>query len=851
MILIHKIAVILLPYLFSVVICRYQDRCRLYQNDKSANCSSRGFTSIQQEPDFKTNEVRSLDLSNNRIARIQTRAFIQFRKLKSLNLDDNNISEIEANAFVGLEALTTLTIRNNMLIIEKISIPKYVFAPLKRLRNLYIGRNPKVEHFPNDLVVYPDRAFSYLHQLEFLSLDLYQNPEFGVGFKKMKSLKTIKFDKCDLLSLKNDTFKNLSSSVQNFYMTKCGDISPYVGIAAFEHFVNLKILDLSHSLISLPSAMNLLCGLQNNYMEEINFYKVNTNMLAASLNPYSVILTQQNTYYLRQICVKRLNLGFNEIVEVRKGSLFSLRKLKCLEEIVVSGNRFDLIYSLHLLDLIKFINKAINMRYFDFSFMSVEFPSYLYPYTPIKTDQKKVKRSLLSGELTLEFTCPPKWHTLRFSHNLWYLQYIRNMTFKGCRNFRVLDLSYSSMQQLNFFITGIEMTETLDISGIDISTVFPLLLYSVPNLKNLIITSVNLDKLFDKTMGFSLLSIVKYIEKIVMTKNHLRNIPSLVFKELDRLKHINLSENALEKFPETLLNIKSIRTLDLSDNKLTGLPQSAITWLENASRKNGHVKVFLKGNLLSCKCENSQFIKWLFTTKIKLDNKRNYSCVLEGGQISNTIFVNEHFSEIFVNCVSTFWLIFSVVFSAVMMIALILSVIAFRFRWRISYFFHRYLRQDYELIDISEYEFDAFVAYPADDFQWVWRELRIQMEENCGLKLCLHDREFVPGETISQNIHNFMQKSRKIIFDMTPGFTAARWFEYELETAKMDMVERRNNNGIIVIIRNGIQPEQMPRALSQIWESITCLTWPDENDTAIRTEAEEMFWNRLKDVLQS
>nr|QNQ79671.1 toll-like receptor [Anadara sativa] len=668
----------------------------------------------------------------------------------------------------------------------------------------------------------------------------------------MKSLKTIRFDKCELLELKNDTFKNLSSSVENLYMTNCKDISPRVGIAAFEHFVKLKILDLSNSLISLPSAMDLLYGLQNNSMEEINFYKVNTNELADKINPYSVTLNHQNTYYLRNICVKRLNLAFNEIVEVRRKSLFSLKRMDCLEDFIVSGNRFDLVYSVHLVDMMLFINKGVNLRYFDFSFMAVEFPNYLYPYTPIKTGHKKFKRSSLFSGGVLVFNCPPKWHTLRMTRNLWSLQNIRNMDFKGCKNFRVLDLSYSSIQFLNFNITGIETTETVDISGIDISTIFPLLLYSVPNLKTLIINSVNLDKLFDKPMGLRLFSILKYIEKIEMTKNHVNNIPTLVFRGLLKLQHINLSQNALEEFPEALLSVKSIRTLDLSDNKLTTLSQAAISWLENAARENGNITVYLKGNLLSCKCENSKFIEWLFSTKVKFDNMKNYSCLLGGGEISNTIFVNEHFSDVFINCVSTFWLVFSVVFSALMLFTLIASVIAFRFRWRISYFFHRYLRQDIQLLDMSEYVYDAFVAYPADDYQWIWREMRVQMENNYGLKLCLHDREFVPGETISQNIHDFMQKSKKIIFDVTPGFVDARWFDYELEMARMDMMERRNNNGIIVIIRNGIQPEHMPRAFNNIWHSITCLSWPDdEDDVVTRAEAEEMFWRRLRDVLES
>jgi hypothetical protein len=51
--------------------------------------------------------------------------------------------------------------------------------------------------------------------------------------------------------------------------------------------------------------------------------------------------------------------------------------------------------------------------------------------------------------------------------------------------------------------------------------------------------------------------------------------------------------------------------------------------------------------------------------------------------------------------------------------------------------------------DSKEYQYDAFVAYSVDDYDWVYGPLQTYLEKNKNFKLELHERDFDAGRTIS------------------------------------------------------------------------------------------------------
>ncbi|XP_023931592.1 leucine-rich repeat-containing protein 4C-like [Lingula anatina] len=66
-------------------------------------------------------------------------------------------------------------------------------------------------------------------------------------------------------------------------------------------------------------------------------------------------------------------------------------------------------------------------------------------------------------------------------------------------------------------------------------------------------------------------------------------------------------------------------------------------------------------------------------------------------------------------------------------------------------------RKEYEKVhEDDRHQYDAFVAFSKEDYKWVYRQLRPTLEdaeaEKDRLRLCLHHRDFLPGEDIEENI---------------------------------------------------------------------------------------------------
>ena len=80
-------------------------------------------------------------------------------------------------------------------------------------------------------------------------------------------------------------------------------------------------------------------------------------------------------------------------------------------------------------------------------------------------------------------------------------------------------------------------------------------------------------------------------------------------------------------------------------------------------------------------------------------------------------------------------------------------------------------------------EFDALVCYKFDtDNDYVINEIMNSLEQICEppLKLCVHERDFVPGLYIKDNIKNAIKKSNSAIIVMSQAFIDSDWCQEEI-----------------------------------------------------------------------
>ena len=74
------------------------------------------------------------------------------------------------------------------------------------------------------------------------------------------------------------------------------------------------------------------------------------------------------------------------------------------------------------------------------------------------------------------------------------------------------------------------------------------------------------------------------------------------------------------------------------------------------------------------------------------------------------------------------------------------------------------------------------------------------MEDQREKKLCIHERDFIPGHAIAENIANCIRKSRRIILVITKQYTESAWCQYEVQVALAQIHQQRRGKLLIPIL---------------------------------------------------
>ena len=88
--------------------------------------------------------------------------------------------------------------------------------------------------------------------------------------------------------------------------------------------------------------------------------------------------------------------------------------------------------------------------------------------------------------------------------------------------------------------------------------------------------------------------------------------------------------------------------------------------------------------------------------------------------------------------------------------------LVYKYRWTIRTLLLKLAHTNSKKDDI-EYIHDAFVVYSDEDRQWVHNVLLYEMETVRGMKLCVHFRDFIPGNDIDDQIVTAIDDSRKTL----------------------------------------------------------------------------------------
>lgn len=356
------------------------------------------------------------------------------------------------------------------------------------------------------------------------------------------------------------------------------------------------------------------------------------------------------------------------------------------------------------------------------------------------------------------------------------------------------------------------------------------------SLGNLFLYSLNSSELIQL---FSPLTSLRYLEII---DGGLYDIAFL--EKLQAINHLVLRRNYISHWgSNTFANMIGLNYIDMSRNHITLIDKHAFP--EQVWRHTTNID--LHGNPFDCSYELCEFRQWVSKNEKRLVRYPElYFCEapdsLKGTLLSSwEPTTDECIKPEQVN--NNYLMEVAITIGSVVLVSIVVGTILYRNRWNIKY--HIYLmrsRRVYDkLPDGEEFIYDAFVAYHCKDRHWVITHLLPHLESQKKHRLCLHERDFLPGNFIVDNILNNIESSRKVIIVLSNDFARSEWCRFEATTA-FNRVAKDGVSTVLLVLLEEISSPNVNSAIGNLLRTMTYIEWTNENT------GRELFWSRLDDA---
>ncbi|XP_046551152.1 toll-like receptor 4 [Haliotis rubra] len=351
-----------------------------------------------------------------------------------------------------------------------------------------------------------------------------------------------------------------------------------------------------------------------------------------------------------------------------------------------------------------------------------------------------------------------------------------------------------------------------------------------------------LDRVTEDNM-IVLLGNLSSLRSLNLAKCGLPSIPRVISQKLHGLQRLNLYENNINYVRvDTFKKLTQLKRLYLNGNRFVFLSKDAFfkTFLSQ-------LEIFdLSENRISCTCENLWFIQWLQergSSNSSPIHGKHYTCASPSDMQGQLITSSQLSTQ---RCLISPLLFPSVVImSGLIVLAILVITFIHRWRWRLRYCIYmlRYKKRRHGGQERMTFVYDAFVMYADADSLWVRSQLMTNIETTQRLTLCIHERDFIPGQYIVDNIVTSMEKSNKVILVLSNNFSESPWCQFELTLAQKRAMEQ--DHGYLVVIRlDEVHDRNMTPSLYALLQTTTYVSWPTEEDDR------PLFWDRIGRCLQ-
>lgn len=774
---------------------------------------SLGYDNLTAVPKGLPPSLKKLDLKENTITVVPEGAFANLTILNYLNLEwncqrcdhaarpcfpcpNNRPLKLYSDSFYAENSsVTFLSLRGNSLK----TFPEGLFRPLKNLRSLDLSDNLLTDTIQNGTF------FSELTGLTWISLiynykplttygELTLSPHIG----DISGLQYLLLSGNFFHKLSKESF-NVLSKFQN--LTKLELRMNFINtcnVTALKQLPSLTHIDLSQNMLNfLPccsgSSSDIVakgsCHNLNSYTPKFRDQPLividredaspssiwdSRQSDVVEMSKYDVTKFPTLWQFRDKLCRHKLtfDLSQNDILSLKKEVFVGMENVVCLD---LSLN---------------YMNQALRSGLFDdmkrLVFLNLSYNRLDLYYKDAFSDLQTTLRVLDVSNNDFHFKMRGMGHRFEFLQNLTKLE-VLSMANNGIGmriDQRLVSSSlrylYFSGNQLNImwesdnnkytnFFQNLTNLIYLDISNNDLKSISPEVLCNLPGRIIALSISNNLLSYFP----WQNISALRNLRHLDLSQNYLYYLPTDVIDFGANVSFLDLSHNHISTIPEDFFRkAKSLKYLYLSHNQIIELNRQYLP----APFINGSAleKLTLHANPFKCDCDTSWFADFLRTTPVLIPYLTTHiHCEYPESKLGESILSMDRRS-----CQDIYGSLAFLVSFFLAVTLTVLPLLKHLYGWDVWYCLQVLWagHKGYSQVagTDSHHRYDAFVVFDTRNQavrDWVYNEFIVNMENfgHARFNLCLEERDWIPGLSSIENLHNAVHNSVKTVFVLSGG----------------------------------------------------------------------------------
>lgn len=857
--------------------------CWSYKRGWKIECINASLTKF---PNNLPKETIRLSLLSNKITQLDTGTFYNFSIMTFLDISNNHISKLTAGIFNGLKSLQTLILRNNRIHYDTDSISKYAFQSLDNLTYLAINQDLSSIWLNES---YPIEALIKLKRLHVLQMDGLPNTQFPKEFSKMTKLSQLYLSgngkHCSLEQISYNTFENITQ-IQRLIIQNCN--LKCIENGSFENIKHLQELEISYNIdLHFKHLPNITYGLQTTNLTKLNLTKIHPTFGECTK------LTASMLEYLYNTNIKFISLDSNRLSYIEEDAVRfiprTLRGISIKDNKIILGNyillllfNMNRIFSNIRIFIMaeQRVNHDIKYLYKDYNYLlrnsswlkilrrsvdtapvAITIRSAETPEHPMHIQSSEVKTNSNTSTDIEQSKCDNcavyKDHLriIPLPLNMWYLD-MSDIKMKAIFNALCVcepnDLQVFKNNKNNYWfwqgpLVGVTKLNNLQMSENSCQRLSPTLLSQTPNLEK-----VNMSKNFigfmlnnDQVRAQQLFAEQRKLKSLDLTENKIRNIPYSLFSNLVMVEHLYLGLNEIVNLNADFSNMKRLKYVDLRSNRLHEISESVRQHFDKVSQPN-NLTVNFAYNEFKCNCKHLSLLKWLSETSVVFEDIHKYNCKFDNDTFGNlSSSAGQIYRSLSYECTNYTVIIMATSFSIMFVLSVAICGIVYRYRWDMRYMYYstKFRFKGYTPLNMEDddFEYDVFVSYSDKDIHFV-RQISTELEVKRNLKVLIHDRDFIAGNFVNDNIMKAITTSRKTLIIMSRHFLASNWCRYEMNMARMEGI-KTGRDVICIVKKEEVPTSGLPLEILDMMRQQTYI------DVPAGIDRQQQFLDRLHTAL--